>query len=429
MNRKRHIFLVLALLLIFIPISWFLFSRIIESNAERYANPLEKNLKAEWYREAFTLIRTRYTRVKIAIVYHEKWQNDDGSWSDLRIDSSPGALQAYREGISSSYFIGKEGLVVSDGVIIPPENGCYVGVFPGWGEYEDSVDSDVLIDFERLSGKSVAFTPFSIFWGQNYISRDNLDEISSYGAIPLLRLMPWGEPYWESGYQPEYSLQKIIDGEFDTFLSSWADVVREYGKPVMVTFACEMNGDWFPWSGVFQGGGETRGYGDPQKPDGPERYVNAFRHIVTLFRNKGADNAIWYFQPNHISYPDEDWNSIDAYYPGDNYVDWIGLSVYGAQTKNDEWITFEEAMEPAYNLLTSKFPEKPIMLCEWGVVEYEDTGGIFHSAVLSINFWSWPRILVYRWDGEDLSFRLDGEYKSSLLHWIIPSNTSTYLEA
>jgi len=352
-----------------IPLVSLLIISVVLGNCKKWEGRLRGNLKAKWYEEALSTLQTKYTKIKIAIVYHERWQNDDGSWSDLRIDSSPEALQAYREGISSNYYIGKEGLPQQGQPIHPPDQGCYVGVFPGWGEFEDSVDAQQLVDFENLSGKSVAFVPYSVFWGRNYVSRTNLDEISNYGAIPLLRFMPWGEPYWEPGYQSEYDLQRIIDGDFDSFLLDWANVIKSYGKPVMITFGPEMNGNWFPWSGVFQGGGKTNRYGDPDKADGPEKYVDAFRHIVILFRNAEVNNATWYFQPNHESYPDKEWNSIENYYPGDEYIDWVGISVYGAQYRDESWVGFEEVMQPIYNELTTKFPNKPIMLCEWGVAE------------------------------------------------------------
>ncbi len=327
------------------------------------------DLKAIWYRDALELMRTKYTKVRIAIVYHGTWQNSDESWSDLRINSSPEALAAFREGISSPYYLGKEFLKIKGGSFSLEVTGCYTGVFPGWGEYEDEVSSSVLYDFEDLSGKSVAFVPFSVFWGRNYISSHNLDEIGKYGAIPMVRLMPWGEPYWVAGYQDKYSLQRIIDGEFDDFIRGWADVIRDYQKPVMVTFGEEMNGDWFPWSGVFQGGDETTGYGDPRLPDGPERFVDAFRHVVDIFRAEAVTNAVWYYQVNYDSQPPEEWNNIEAYYPGDDYVDWVAISVYGAQTPSDPWVSFESVMEPIYEEITSAFPQKPLMVAEWGVTE------------------------------------------------------------
>ncbi len=333
------------------------------------------NLKAQWYLEALNSIRTKYTRIKIAVIWSEEWQNSDGSWSDLRVNSSPWALDAFREGISSNYYLGKEALPDSGMNILPPETGCFFGAMPGWGTNEDSAFTTKLDSFAQLVGKSVAFSPFSIFWGE-YVDGDNFDwiahnlnEISRYGAIPMVRLMPWGEPYWESSFQPRYSLQRIIDGDFDQFLTQIADIIRQFGKPVFITFAMEMNGNWFPWSGVFQGADSTTGYGDPDKPDGPERYVDAFRHVVEIFRQTGATNAIWYFQPNDHSYPETSWNSIENYYPGDDCVEWIGFSLYGAQTQDESWVWFDDIMTPIYQELTEDFPNKPLMLAEFGVME------------------------------------------------------------
>ena len=256
----------------------------------------------------------------------------------------------------------------------PTMGSCYVGVFPGWGEFEDAVNAGALREFEELSGKSVAISPFSNFWGENYVSSRQLDEIEEYGAVPLLRMMPWGEPYWKPGYQPDYALGRIIDGHFDGFLSAWADEIIRFRKPVMVTFGCEMNGDWFPWSGVFQGKGATDEFGDPTEADGPERYIAAYRHIIELFRKRGVENVAWLFQPNSSSHPEEDWNSISAYYPGDEYIDWIGVSLYGAQFIHESWNSFEVLMDPVYEELTSLFPNKPLMLAEWGVGEYPEKG-------------------------------------------------------
>lgn len=258
--------------------------------------------------------------------------------------------------------------------LLPAMGSCYVGVFPGWGEFEDAVNARHLREFEDLSGKSVAISPFSNFWGENYVSSRQLDEIAEYGAIPLMRMMPWGEPYWRPSFQPDYALERIIDGYFDSFLSDWADELGRFGKPVMVTFGCEMNGNWFPWSGVFQGRDTTGDFGDPTKADGPERYVAAYRHIIGLFRKRGVNNVAWLFQPNSSSHPEEDWNSISAYYPGDEYIDWVGVSLYGAQFVHESWNSFDALMDPVYEKLTSLFPDKPLMLAEWGVGEYPDKG-------------------------------------------------------
>jgi hypothetical protein len=76
---------------------------------------------------------------------------------------------------------------------------------------------------------------------------DALTAASTTGATPLVT---W-EPYIETRgttEQPEYQLSRISSGEFDPYLRRWAETARSYGKPFMVRFAHEMNGDWYPWS-------------------------------------------------------------------------------------------------------------------------------------------------------------------------------------
>ena len=66
---------------------------------------------------------------------------------------------------------------------------------------------------------------------------------------------------------------------------------------MLIDFALEMKGDCFPWSGYWNGGGETAGYGDPDYPDGPERYRDAYRHLVELFREERIENVTRFFHP------------------------------------------------------------------------------------------------------------------------------------
>ena len=67
--------------------------------------------------------------------------------------------------------------------------------------------------------------------------------------------------------------------------------------------------------------------------DGPDHYKRAYRHVVDRVRARGASNIKWVFHTNNYSYPLDTWNFASAYYPGADYVDWLGLSVYGQQFK------------------------------------------------------------------------------------------------
>jgi mannan endo-1,4-beta-mannosidase len=67
----------------------------------------------------------------------------------------------------------------------------------------------------------------------------------------------------------------------------------------------EMNGNWFWW-------------GDKD----PETFVKLWRKMFDYFTyTRGLNNLIWVYGPNH------GWNAAD-YYPGDRYVDLVGLDAY-----------------------------------------------------------------------------------------------------
>jgi len=61
--------------------------------------------KAEWIKRAFLDFEERYPQVKAAVFWHERWQNKDESYSNLRVNSSPEALSAYREGVGNPRWI------------------------------------------------------------------------------------------------------------------------------------------------------------------------------------------------------------------------------------------------------------------------------------------------------------------------------------
>jgi hypothetical protein len=61
--------------------------------------------KAQWIMQAFALMKTRFPRLKAAVFWSERWENDDGSYSDLRVTSSPEALEAYRIGVADPFWL------------------------------------------------------------------------------------------------------------------------------------------------------------------------------------------------------------------------------------------------------------------------------------------------------------------------------------
>lgn len=175
------------------------------------------------------------------------------------------------------------------------------------------------------------------------------------GRTPIVTWEPFNA---RQGQKDTYPLAKIASGAYDAYLRRSADQAKAVGKPFIVRFAHEMNGFWYPW-------GQPRplhpqSIADPA--NSPAAYVRAYRHVVDVFRARGASNVAWMWSPNVI---DANPNvTLPSLYPGDGYVDVIGLSGYLA--KPDD--TYEARYRPTLDALATIGPTKPIMVAETGVV-------------------------------------------------------------
>jgi hypothetical protein len=270
------------------------------------------------------------------------------------------------------------------GKLLASTSGEYLGAFPDFNSpdgafLEDDVRPSLITDFERLAGRKITWAYFSQYWFRSLaFPRDQVLTIWRHGEVPFVRLLPYsaapyGPPPNETFPETKFSLQHIIDGEVDAELRAWADAARETNIPILAEFGTEVNGVWVPWNGWWNGQGKIDGYGDPTLPDGPERFRDAYRHIVDLFRAEGATNVTWFFhaQTQRFFPQDEWWNDVKYYYPGDDYVDWIGLSNYGPIDPNDpHFITFDDKLATSglYETLTA-ISQRPIAIVEFAIIE------------------------------------------------------------
>lgn len=255
--------------------------------------------------------------------------------------------------------------------LVIPAHGAYTGAYVDFGDGEDDITYDALTAFSQLSGKHLAVVAFGSFWGEQAFPAKDVQIVSNYGAIPLIFWSPWDIPYVEGSGPDRFNLPDILAGKWDSYIDKWADAAREYGKPLLVSWGLEMNGTWFPWSGSFYGKGKVIGKKDGQPLyAGPELFKKAFRYVVDRVRARNAVNILWGFHANNIPTPLEPWNMMTNYYPGSEYVDWLGLSAYGKMDREGDWLSFSQTMENAYGEICQLDPNKPIILAEWGVGEY-----------------------------------------------------------
>ncbi len=252
--------------------------------------------------------------------------------------------------------------------------GVYLGTFHG----VSTPSTDLFAEL----GKGIAISAVYLNWPTPF----NAGMYRANARVGRITLATLEYKPKSSGEMTAYEgrvLEAIVDGMFDATILDWAEGVKEFEKPILLRWGHEMNGDWYPWGGAKNGGGTLDGFGDPAAPDGPERFVAAYRHIYDIFAATGADNALFVWCPNapfeamdrlYGSGPGG-WNRAEAYYPGDEYVDWLCFDGYNwgaspaGQAFNSTWTSFAGIFDASYQRLHALNPGAPILIGEFASTE------------------------------------------------------------
>ncbi len=145
----------------------------------------------------------------------------------------------------------------------------------------------------------------------------------------------------------------ILDGQYDDYFAAYADNLKAFGHPVLFRLNNEMNGDWC-WYSAFYTGKDA------------DLYQALWRYLHDLFVARGVDNVIWVWNPHDVSLPAFKWNHYLAYYPGDAYVDVVGLTGYnnGTYFPGERWREFAEIYPALHDDYANHF-DKPLMITEF----------------------------------------------------------------
>ncbi len=147
-----------------------------------------------------------------------------------------------------------------------------------------------LSTIERQIGQPLGIVMWYQGWGAGNAPLDValLDRVSARNALPMITWEPWD--YTKGVDQPEYRLKRIASGAFDTYIRGWADGLRDWGKPMVLRFAHEMNHDKYP--------------GASGQRQSPADFVAAWQHVRSIFAAAGADNVAFHWCPN------ADWGDL-----------------------------------------------------------------------------------------------------------------------
>jgi hypothetical protein len=302
-------------------------------------------------------------------------------------------------------------------MLAPPREGAYHSAHPDFGLRDDEATSGGVRYFEELAGKKIVWAYISWHWDDGIkFPAVSCEAIRASGAIPLVGIMPWSA-LRQGAPEEEYNIRRILSGDFDDLLARAADDARGLGFPIMMEFGPEVNGSWFPWNGAWNGR-DADEYGERDFPDGPERFRDAYRHIVSIFRGRGATDVTWVFHIAADGAPREDWNAASYYYPGDEWVEWIGASVYG-RLGEGKLRPFGDIMKRVYPGMCALSSSKPIAILELGVSEGPGKPEWIREAMRAIGSGLYPRIKAVSWwnktrrpDGSRSTLEIDSSAES-----------------
>lgn len=141
---------------------------------------------------------------------------------------------------------------------------------------------------------------------------DGLNKDTTWGAGPMcMRCYTESAKLQGTAMHLSISMEfnsedKVASGEFDHLIKELADFLKEFSHiPFYIRIGYEFDGDW-------------NGYDPPN-------FKKAWRRIIDHLRSEGIDNFATVFGASRYHIPREVW---DEYWPGDDYVDWLGYSYW-----------------------------------------------------------------------------------------------------
>ncbi|MBY8876173.1 glycoside hydrolase family 26 protein [Actinacidiphila acidipaludis] len=195
---------------------------------------------------------------------------------------------------------------------------------------------DIVKTFTSQAGRAPDIREYYATWGDDFDAEGNAF-LWQHGQLPMLSLVP-----------SDTALADIAGGYDDAYVHSLARQIASYHGPLVLSFAGEMNGPWNSW-----------GPGHAKAAD----FTTAWKHVHDVFREQKVGNVIWVWSPHVVD--SGTTAKLAPYYPGDAYVDWVGLIGYYGPI---DGTAFSSLFAPTMRQIAT-FTHKPVLITETGVAE------------------------------------------------------------
>ena len=272
---------------------------------------------------------------------------------------------------------------------IPPPTPAPVSSTMKWGAYVGWQDNK-MSDFETMVGKQPSMEMVFAHWGNDTFPAWYAPRIKDKGRTMVLfwEAVDYSRDYFS---QPEYSFDSVLAGKEDAYFTKFAADAKAYGGDIILIPYSEFNGNWYPWGGTV--GNNT-----------PEKYIAAWRYIHKFFET--AVNVKFGWAPNADAVPDVAANKFELYYPGDAYVDYVGVDGFNSGVPS--WMSFDQVFNGA--LIRLALYNKPIYIFSVGVQE-DTRKAAWISDGFTTQLSKYPKVAGWLWFNENKKY-----------NWLINSN-------
>ena len=253
--------------------------------------------------------------------------------------------------------------IAKEGIAFGHQDATAYGI--GWEHADDP--SRLRSDIQEVTSKLPAVHGYDvghIELGNSYnldtvsfaLMKDHIQQIHELGGISTIS---WhiNNPVTDGGsWDTTPAVSEVLKGgaereKFELWIRRLSDFLKSLkdqdNNPIPVAFRPwhEMNGGWFWW-----GAGNTT----------PEEYKQLWRETQELLERNNVHNLLYVYSPNTITSLEE----FDTYYPGDEYVDILGVDIYN-HSGNE---AFTKSVKENLGILKEKSAVngKPYVLSETG---------------------------------------------------------------